>query len=359
MYNQQLVQDNNRLNDQEYNARSIVLRSYPKALFVQLDAPCNQDCLFCSRPEAYAHFNLDEYRRKFEDKMMPALQRAERINLTGSGEMLSLPRAKENLAYFNQFVHAEKMFATNGSTLTPKMIDLIVESGNRYTIHVSMHGASAAMHRVMTAGNHYDLITRVHLDHLKKVMAQTDRLTVNMIFVATTRNISEMPAFVDFAADQRASAVVVYFNYVYRFDQKELSCYFAKEETNAMIEAAESRARERGIRICLPPKFNQKEYGREQICREAWSQCMVNPEGDIITCDVAGDSRESLLDKKDFMEMWNGAYYRRIRERLSAGDLACSTFCSRANPGAVNDFRAHFITRGRSAADIERFMEGT
>lgn len=359
MYDQQLVQENNRLNDREYNERATVLRSYPKALFVQLDAPCNQDCLFCSRPDAYSYFDLDEYRRKFEDKMMPALLRAERINLTGSGEMLSLPRAKENLTYFNQFVHAEKMFATNGSTLTPKMIDLIVESGNRYTIHVSLHGTTPAMHHAMTQGEHYERVYRLHLDHLKKAMAQTDRLTVNLIFVATTRNISELPAFVDFAADHRASSVVVYYNYVYRFDQKMLSCYFAKDETNTMIDAAAVRAKERGVRICLPPKFNQKEYGREQICREAWSQCMVNPEGDIITCDVAGDSRDTLLDKKDFMQMWNGTYYTRIRERLAAGNLACSTFCSRANPGAVNDFRAHFITRGRSAADIERFMEGT
>ncbi|MEI8217614.1 MAG: hypothetical protein WCG51_01030 [Elusimicrobiota bacterium] len=119
------VELNNRLNEQEYAARAICLRSSPRAVFLQMDGPCNHDCLFCSRPVAYRYFNLDDYRRRFAAKIDPIIAAAERLNLTGSGELLLLPQARENLTYFNQFVHTEKMFATNGSSLTPKMIDLV------------------------------------------------------------------------------------------------------------------------------------------------------------------------------------------------------------------------------------------
>ncbi len=134
-----IVEMNRDLNFREYEEQKVILKSYPTSIFVQVDAPCNIDCLFCSRPEIYPYFNLDEFRAKYEEKLLPALQRVERINITGSGELLLLPEARKNLDYFNQFNLAEKMFATNGSSLTPKMVDHIIESNNKYLIHISMH----------------------------------------------------------------------------------------------------------------------------------------------------------------------------------------------------------------------------
>ena len=70
---------NRDLNFREYEEQKVILKSYPTSIFVQVDAPCNIDCLFCSRPEVYPYFNLDEFRSKYEDKLLPALQRVERI----------------------------------------------------------------------------------------------------------------------------------------------------------------------------------------------------------------------------------------------------------------------------------------
>jgi tetratricopeptide (TPR) repeat protein len=84
---------------------------------------------------------------------------------------------------------------------------------------------------------------------------------------------------------------------------------------------------------------------------------MINPSGDVITCDAAGDLRETILDKKDFMDLWNGKYFVEIRKKLLKGNSACSNFCIRANQASINDFKSHFITRGKSKEEIDKFME--
>lgn len=352
-----LIEENTRLNQKEYEENKIVLQSYPRAIFIQLDAPCNQDCLFCSRPEVYSHFDLDEYKASFEDKLKPVLERVERINLTGSGELLFLPEAKKILNYFNQFQYAEKMFATNGSSLTPKMIDYIAESGNKYVIHVSLHSHNKDVHTRMTASKHFEVVYS-NICHLREVRKKSDNIQLNLIYLLTTKNIDEFPEFINFASDFNPNAIIAYYNYVYRPDQKKLSCYFVKEKTNKILDTAIKLSQEKNIKVVLPPKFGENTSLNEQVCNEAWSQVMVNPREDIITCDVAGDSHETLRGK-EFMDVWNGEYYTKIRKLLVSKKNDCAKYCFRANPNAVNDFRSHIITRGKNQKEIDEFLEGT
>jgi MoaA/NifB/PqqE/SkfB family radical SAM enzyme len=358
MNNCQLAQENENLNHKEYESKLTTLKSYPTSMFVQIDAPCNQDCIFCSRPESYQYFDLEDFRAKFEEKLWPAFERLQRFNITGSGELLSLPKAKENLKYFNQFEHAEKMFATNGSTLTPKMADFIIESGNRYLIHISMHSCDPLLHKTMTLTNTYHAVKQ-NVDYIMDAKKATDKLKVNFIFVATTKNIHTLADFVKYAASKGADAVVVYYNFVYRFDQKFTSTYFAKEKTNEMLLKAEQLGKELNIRVQLPHLYNQKEYHNDTMCREAWTQLMINTSGDVITCDAAAALRETILDKKDFFSLWNSPYFIKVRERLLQGTSACSNFCLRANAASINNYKSHFIWRGKSDEEVARFMEGT
>ena len=350
------VTSNSELNEKEYSERAIILKSFPRSMFVQMDAPCNQDCLFCSRPETYSYFRLEEFRGKFEAKLEEAFSSAERLLLTGSGELLSLPEAKKNLEYFNRYTYAEKMFATNGSSLTPKMVDFLIESGNRYDIHISIHASNKATHAIMTKSGTYDVLME-NLKYLRSVKNDAGKLSINFVFLMTTSNVGDLPAFIDFAADYGADGVIAYYNYVYRPDQKALSCCFAKEAANRALDIVRAKTGPGwiGPRVSLPPKFNDPSYSEVSICGEAWSQLMVNTHGDVITCDVAGDSRETLLDK-DFMGVWNGKYFTGIREKLAAGNRPCSKYCFRANPACVNDFRSHIITRGKSEDEIEAFI---
>ena len=360
-----IVEENSRLNAEEYNERKIVLMSYPRSLFIQLDAPCNQDCLFCSRPSAYRYFSIDEFKKNYEKTLLPAMERAERLNLTGSGELLLLPEAKKILDYFNQFKYTEKMFATNGSSLTPKMMDTIASSANRYVIHISLHSCMPEYHRLMTKSDNYGIVLE-NLAYIKtlKQNGAASRVKVNFIFLATRKNISTLCDFVKFAYENNADGIIVYYNYVYRYDQRELSCFFIKEETNRMLESAflinKSLANKYGreLQLSLPPRFGQNIYPDRKFCGEAWSQLMINPEGDVITCDIAGDSHENILNK-DFMDVWNGNYLTDIRKSILEDTGGCSKTCPRANPASVNTFRGHLIIRGKNEEELKRFMDGT
>ena len=355
---EKMQKNNTELNNREYEQRKIRLDSYPQAIFIQMDAPCTQDCIFCSRPKVYKHFDLESYKKKFEEKLNPVIQRAKRLNLTGSGELLILAEAKKVLAYFNQFKHTEKMFATNGSTLTPKMIDFIAESYNRYVIHISIHACDPCIHRVMTQSEkNYDVVC-YNLQYLKKVKEQVDNIAINFIFLATTKNIENLFDFIKFGQEHNADGIIVYYNYIYRLEQKELSCFFMQDKTNIIFDSVKKEAEEKGITLILPPKFKQNSYPQIHLCREAWSQIMLNYEGAIISCDVSGDSNENI-NGKDFIDVWNGSYYTNLRQNLINGENACSKYCIRANPSAVNNFRSHIITRGKRKEEIEELLKGT
>ena len=93
------------------------------------------------------------------------------------------------------------------------------------------------------------------------------------------------------------------------------------------------------------------------MCREAWTQLMINPQGDVITCDGAGDLREIIFNKETFMDLWN-PYFDEIRKRLFKGNSVCSNFCIRANQASINKYNSHFITRGKTQEEIDKFIEG-
>ena len=350
----QQQRDNSQLNNKEFESQEIILESSPKAFFLQAAGPCNSYCVFCSRGTNYDVFNLATHRAYFEEKLNRLLMRAEQIILTGSGEFLLLPSAEELLDYFNHnFPQTEKMFSTNASTLTPKICDKIVNSKNKYTIHASLHSSNNNLHKTLTrTGSFHKIIGQ--LNYLLKLRKNTSNLTVHLIFVATTLNIADLPNFVRLAANLGVDKVICYYNYIYVPAQKYLSCFFNQELTNKMLDEAEKIASRLNINIDLPSRFGLKDYPVLGICREAWSQIMLNAQGHIIPCDASEDANESL-ENKDFWDVWNGSYYQNLRKNLIEGNCSCFKHCFRANPAAVNDFRSHVIHRGRKESEINIF----
>jgi MoaA/NifB/PqqE/SkfB family radical SAM enzyme len=176
-------------------------------------------------------------------------------------------------------------------------------------------------------------------------------LRINLIFVATTLNIDDLPDFVRLAADLDADKVICYYNYIYIPTQKYLSCFFKQELTNRMLDKAEVIADKLNISIDLPPRFDQKEYPKPQICREPFSQIMFDSNGRVLPCDASEDCYEVLSVGKDFVNIWNSPYYQKLRGSLIEGNNACFKHCLRANPASVNNFDSHVIQRGKKYSE--------
>jgi len=340
------------LNDNEYNSKKVVLNSSSKTIFIQASGPCNSNCAFCSRGSDYEIFNLEVHRRRFENKLYPFISKAERLIFTGSGEFLLLPEAEEILDFFdNGFPHVEKIFSTNGSPLTPRICEKIVNSESKYTIHISLHASNSTLHRVLTRTDNFHKIIG-QLEYLLDLNRDTGNPEVFLIFVATTLNIEDLPDFVRLAHQLSVDGVICYYNYIYIPTQKYLSCFFKQELTNKMFNETKEIARRLNIKVDLPPRFGLKEYPNLGICREPWSQIMFTTQGHVLPCDASEDCHESL-ENKHFMDVWNGEYYQNLRRSLIEGKASCFKHCFRANPSSVNDFSSHVIHRGgRKDIDI-------
>ncbi|MFA5388667.1 MAG: radical SAM protein [Candidatus Omnitrophota bacterium] len=335
-------------NDNEYNSRKTDLSSTPKAIFIQAAGPCNSSCVFCSRGPSYEFFDLETHRKGFKKTLYPAISRCETLILTGSGEYLQLPGSEKILEFFDsEFPHVQKFFSTNGSSLVPWAREKLINGKSRYTVHVSMHASNAALHKVMTRMDNFDTI----VDSVRQLVNKrknNDKPQVNLIFVATTLNIDNLPDFVRMAADLKVDKVVCYYNFIYIPAQKYLSCFFKQGMTNKMLDEAETAARKLNVKIDLPPRFGLASYPKPGVCREPFSQIMFDSQGHALPCDAYEDCDEILSDNKSFMDIWNGPYYQKLRKSLIDGTSSCFKHCLRANPACVNDFKSHVIHRGNA-----------
>jgi MoaA/NifB/PqqE/SkfB family radical SAM enzyme len=266
--------------------------------------------------------------------------------LTGSGEYLRLPESEKILEFFdNSFPHVQKFFSTNGSSLAPWVREKIINGKSRYTIHVSMHASNAVLHKVMTRMDNFEEIVN-SIRHLIASRKSKDKPQINLIFVATTLNIEDLPDFVRFANDLGVDKVICYYNYIYIPAQKYLSCFFKQGLTNKILDEAEDLAGRMNVKIDLPPAFGMANYPKPGICREPFSQIMFDSQGHALPCDASEDCSEILSEGRNFMDIWNGPYYQKLRKSLIDDTSPCFKHCLRANPSCVNDFKSHVIHRG-------------
>lgn len=353
-----LSKKNSILNDWEFSKNRIVLVSSPKMFFLQFAGPCNSSCVFCSRGHDYASFDLAVFKERIESKIAFSLALAQQFIFTGSGEFLQLTDWDKILNYFEQrYPYIEKMFSTNSSSLRKEVVDLITAHKSRYSIHASLHASNPAAHRIMTRMDNFNLIIE-QIKYLLEKRKQNQNIKIDLFFVATTLNIEDLPDFVRLAKNLGVDSVIVNYNYIYVPAQKYLSCYFKPELTNRMFDQASRLASDLGINISLPPKFNSQDYPKLGICRELWSQVMLNEQGCVLPCDAAGDCNLKLDAGLSFDSIWNSEYYVNIRQELiKSGRTECYQHCHRANPAAVNSFSSHVIHRGRKEKEIDEFWE--
>lgn len=347
------------LNDDEFKKNKVVLFSSPKIFFLQFSGPCNSSCVFCSRGHDYEYFDLSKFSKKIEAKIAYELALAEQFIFTGSGEFLRLPNWQKILDYFERrYPYIDKMFSTNGSSLRPEVIDLITSHKSHYSIHASLHASNSELHKIITRADNFREILS-NINYLIECRKKNNNIKIDLFFVATILNIDDLPNFVRLAKKLNVDSVIVNYNYIYIPAQKYLSTYFKQDLTNRIFDESEQIARQIGIKISLPPRFGLNNYPETGICRELWSQIMLDGNGCILPCDASHGCDLRLEGDLSFDSIWNSQYYVKIRQELvKFKRTKCYQYCHRANPVSVNLFSSHVIHRGREEDKIDEFWEG-
>ncbi|MBM3247606.1 radical SAM protein [Candidatus Pacearchaeota archaeon] len=338
---------NKELNEYEYSNKSIHLHSSPINITLCTTYKCNMKCIFCLGRGEDPDFSYDIYKNIFDKKLNLVLKKATDICFTGWGEFLLWPGIENFLDYLNkEFPHTNKILTTNGAALSDNLIYKMIESF--YTIQISLHTSQPLIHRLLTQSNSFEQILRQldKLVFLRNQRGSQSQLWVALIFLATSLNIENLPAFVDFAGSHGANHVICNYLTVFKPEQLGLSCFFLPSTTNQKFDEAQIIAQKYNIRLNLPPRFGVKNVIEERnICQDPWKAITIDALGNIHTCCFTSKPIGNL-NTDDFESIWNSEEYKELRSYLIEGRLheRCKN-CYKFSPVNINDIRSHITFR--------------
>jgi len=230
------------------------LSSRPTHVQVEMTDRCNAQCVMCVRADhpLVARDLAPEALGRIEAEILPL---ARRVNVAGFGEAVM---ARQFDAFSATVVrHGARLhLTTNGTALSIARLERLARGCTHLV--VSVDGATAGMFEAVRRGLRFERV----LDTLRLYKKLRDlypegRSELWINFVAMRRNIEELPAVVDLAADLDAQMVVVI-----DMDARLLSAEMQAEHpsrhpelANRLFDEAAERARRRGIRLQLPPKY--------------------------------------------------------------------------------------------------------
>ncbi len=334
-------QENIELNEKELEEGKIILNSKPQIVGIGAHYNCNAKCIFCLDGD-YPHFNLDIYKRFFERRLGHILPLARALNLCGYGELLLMPDILSLLNYLNDTLpHINKIITTNGIPLNGAVSERIIKS--RYNIQISLHASNKHLHKLLTGIDVFEKIVK-QIEKLISIRPNNTMPGISLIFVINSLNINDLPEFVRFAIDLGVDEVICNYMTVYKPSHFKLSCFYKQEVANEMILKTEEIAKKYKFRLRTPPKFNQILPSRDNgdsICSEPWKYFYVETQGSVLPCCYA-NKHIGYLNKKDFVEIWNGEAYQELRKSQiqKSIDGICKN-CYKLNEKNVNDILSH------------------
>jgi radical SAM protein with 4Fe4S-binding SPASM domain len=311
----------------------------PKELQVEVTGACNLRCRMCLVRYSPA-VGRKEGALSYEDflALVDGLPELRKLTLQGLGEPLLSPHLLDMVR------HAaargiEVGFNSNGTLLTRGIADELVAAGLGW-LHVSLDGATAATYEEVRHGTDFRArpgqFDRV-VSNLRGLVAARDgreRPRIQLVFVAMRRNVGELPALVELAADVGVDSIWVQ-NLSHDFgDTGSSEAYspmraYVDEEAlfgehdqqgDASFAAAARRAAELGLELRLPRLEEPGPREHEpRGCSWPWDSAYVTHRGEVQPCCmVMGSDRAMLgnLAEQSFGEIWNGPAYESFRERL-------------------------------------------
>jgi MoaA/NifB/PqqE/SkfB family radical SAM enzyme len=312
----------------------------PEHLQVEVSGACNLRCRMCLVRYAPA-VGRREGALAYEDflALVDSVPELRRLTLQGLGEPLLSPHLLDMIAYAAaRGIHVG--FNTNGVLLSASVAEALVAAGTGH-IHISLDGATAATYEDVRHGTghaprhgQFDRVVR-NLRGLLAARGANPSPRVVLVFVAMRRNVEELEALVNLAAQigvdelwvQNLSHVFSDTDPAGAYDEirryAAAEALFADPDTTAaasmIFERASARALEAGLKLRLPD-LHESGSG---WCSWPWDGSYITHRGHVQPCCmVMGSDRATLgrLGEQPFAEIWRGDAYRRFRRGLLTGN---------------------------------------
>lgn len=351
-------QKNEIINQCEIAGGKTVLSSTPLYVTIGTHFGCNASCIFCLGGD-YPSFSLRIYRDLFENKLRDVMPAAVHLGFCGFGEVFLMPDIVDFLQHLNVTLpDVNKAFTTNGIALSRAVAELML--AGRYSLMISLHASNAGLHGAMTGTAAFDRIVENirYLAMRKRQLNST--LHINLVFLATTKNIDDLPAFVEFAVGLGIDRVTCNHINLYEPEQFKLSCFFAQGKTNDVFSKAELIAQRHGLTLVLPPRFGKhpSPVPGGVRCHDPWNFFYVETQGSVNPCCYAGN-HIGYLTESEFSDIWNGPAYVRLREgHISGRTHTWCKYCFRYDLNNINDIRSHVTFRPDTQKKMIEYLKG-
>lgn len=301
---------------------------FPSQVIVDMTEVCNLACIHCPHPEFKnsTHYDARYLEPELNAKLVDEVKTygtgsTQYIRYTGEGEPLVHPSCYDMLDYAVTNSGVLVSLTTNGTILNEKRIEKLLDSG-LHVIDISIDAFTPETYSKVRVNGDLSVTRANVLAMIRMSKASRGRTKVVVSFIEQPQNRHEAGDFEAFWKDNGADYVVI----------RRLH-----SGAGAIVGIANLLRSEGG---------NEKR----RPCLYPWERIVLNPRGDLVFCpqDWVHGSVVSDYHHSTIREIWQGEFYRRLREAHLADDFSGHRFC-----GGCPDWRqTRWPGSGRSYADM-------
>jgi len=265
------------------------IKSMPHNIDLEVTARCNLSCPICGwRLQFHSRDTLDMHPGLL-DQGGDVLEKVWSIRLQGAGEPFCTDHFWDFYDQANRRGINTQLF-TNGTLLDDRGIDRLLD-GSVYHITVSLDGVTPGAVEATRGQDCFETVRR-NLFALARRRGRSAVPRIDINFVGLRRNIEELPALIDLAAEAGVDGVTLQMLVVHYRALIPQSLYHHQRLANRMIRRAARRAERQGIEFCAPGLFSPLDRirgngtCRHSACRQAWQNAVVQYDGTVYPCCI-------------------------------------------------------------------------
>lgn len=318
-----LHHSNLALNEIEMLDGALRLYSKPRGMHVMLTARCNMACPFCYAEHMGDEDLPPEVCRELKG-LFPYLQRV----VWQGGEACLHPEFEDLIKESAKHRHMGQTLVTNGLFLSERWMDLFAETA-KFDLMLPVESMRPELHGRYRPGSSWAKLAekvRMISEYRER---RNPKLSLSMNVVLMKGNHRELPAIVDFAAENGFSAMVLTGLYqcsdgFYR--QEHLSFAEAREYLDGVMPSVRAKLEKSGIslqdRFSPPaaPSADGAADGRKPTvrCRAPWQQLYILPDGRTRSYCYCQEDIGNLKSETPEL-LWNNARAMALRKSMLEG----------------------------------------
>ena len=309
--------------------------AFPSQILVDITEVCNLACTHCPHPsfKASTHYGARALDPALNAKLVDEVRRhgggsTQYIRYASNGEPLVHPQAYDMIEDAVRRSGVYVTLTTNGTIMNERRTTRLLDAGV-HMIDISIDAYTADTYARIRRNGRLD-VTRANVLRLLAWVRESGRATkVVVSFVEQPENRDEIAVFEQYWRDQGVDAVIV---------RRQHSC------SGAMVELADLRRRAPGARQRRP-------------CLYPWERIALSARGDLAFCPSDWVHGSTIADyhTTTIHEVWQGAFYARLRRAHLDDDYRAHGFCGQCPDWAATRWPGD----GRSYADlVGEFVSG-